>query len=103
MIVTAMIGILATLGGSMRQAGQAAAAELQRERALLLLEYHAACLSTGAPVDPAVDARLRGDLPGGELTRQVDADVVTLTATWRDPRGAPASRALAVFARPVFP
>jgi len=46
-----------------------------------------------------VAARLTADLPGGALARRAAGGVVTLTATWRDPRGAPASRSLAVFSR----
>lgn len=64
MIVVALLGIAGASHGSLALAHRKAAlAELQRARALELLEYHAGCLARGVAPDAAVTRRLEEGLP----------------------------------------
>lgn len=98
MISVALVGILSTAagvrGGITRELGFA---ELQRERALILLEYQASCAATGAPVADAVRERLSAGLPRLQLTEEVSALSTTFGASWRDPFDRPVHRDLTVF------
>lgn len=104
MMSVAILGIVAAAagltGGLARELG---VAELQRERALILLEYHGSCASTGRPVDEAVAERLESDLPSAELSRESAEGATTLVLSWIDPLGRPVSRALTVFEREARP
>ena len=98
MIAVAILGIAAAgLGQASRQLQLLGVAELQKERALLLLEYHADCLSTGTPPDAVVSRRLAEALPDSELSQEDAGGVATLRVVWRDPVGSPATRALTIF------
>lgn len=100
MICVAIIGITcATAGVTADRTRQVGRAELQREQAQLLLEYHASCLSTGRPVDDAVEDRLLAPLADAVLSREDDGGAATLVVSWRDPFGRPVSRSMVVFAR----
>ncbi len=100
MVCVAVIGITCALAGGaasrVRLAGQA---EVQRELAQLVLDYHAGCLSRGEAIDPDVDARLLAPLPDASLSSSPSGDVVTLSLRWRDPFGQTVSRSMASFAK----
>jgi prepilin-type N-terminal cleavage/methylation domain-containing protein len=98
MITVAIVGISSGIvAGSARQARLAALGELQRERALLLLEYHAGCAEHGRAPDPAVLARLRESLPDAAVATRREGDLTTLTVGWRPPLGLRQERSLTVF------
>jgi len=104
MITVAMIGILSgVLGTQSRNARLGGLAELQRERALLYLEYEADLVSRGRAEDPAVVARLVASLPDVRMDHDGANGVVTLTVTWREPSGRIATRSLAVFKKAGTP
>ncbi len=104
MIVVAILGIsVGALGGVTRRAELAGFTELQRERALLLLEYHADRLSTGQAVDPAVVARLEAQLPDARLVQEQHGLLTTLHLHWRDPLDGPSTRSLTVFSTGTQP
>lgn len=100
MICVAIVGITCAAAGvtgtRIRQVGQA---ELQREQAQLVLDYHASCRSIGQPLDDAVEARLLAPLPDAALQSRRTGDVVTRSISWRDPFGRPASRSMTTFDR----
>ena len=99
MIATAILGIAVAGPGSIARRGRLQAfGEVQRERALLLLEYEADCASNARAEDPAVVGRLSEVLPDATVSRVVGDGVVTLEVAWRDPLGWPARRSLTVFA-----
>jgi len=99
MVAVAIIAILAVCAGftgaSMRQL---AAAELQREQALLRMEYEADLASRGRALDAAVLARLEAPLPDLVVARSRQGPATTLRLQWRDPLGRPASRSLTFLA-----
>lgn len=98
-IAVAILGILTVgVAGSVRDARLRGLAQLQRERALLLLAYHAACVADGRPVKAPVEDRLVEALPEARVERRSQGDLATLTVSWRPPRGGIASRSLTVFA-----
>ncbi|MFH1467954.1 MAG: prepilin-type N-terminal cleavage/methylation domain-containing protein [Pseudomonadota bacterium] len=99
MITVAIIGISSGIvAGSARQARLVALGELQRERALLLLEYEAGCVERGRLPDPRVLARLQESLPDAEVGSERTGDLTTLTVHWRPPSGLRQQRSLTVFA-----
>jgi hypothetical protein len=99
MIALAVLGIaLQGPGAVARRTRLQAFGEVQRERALLLLEYEADCVSRGRAEDPAVLGRLVERLPDARLSREVGDGTVALTVVWRDPLGWTARRSLTVFA-----
>jgi prepilin-type N-terminal cleavage/methylation domain-containing protein len=100
MITVAIIGILgAGIMGSARYAQLLGMTELQRERALQLLEYHAMCVSAGKPLDAVVVGRLQEALPDAEVKAEPQGPVTQLTVSWRPPLGGPNTRSLTVFHR----
>jgi prepilin-type N-terminal cleavage/methylation domain-containing protein len=104
MICVAILGIIAAASGltasRVRQVGHA---ELQREQAGLLLEYHASCLSTGQPVDDAIEGRLLAPLADPVLRRRDEGNAATLAVSWLDPLGRPVSRSMTVFVARAAP
>ncbi len=98
MIVVAILGISVSgaLAGTHR-VRQLGVAELNRERATLLLDYHAGHVAAGTAPDAHVVERLRSELPGADLKTDVQGDLTTLRVSWRDPTGGPATLALVVF------
>jgi prepilin-type N-terminal cleavage/methylation domain-containing protein len=100
MVCVAVLGITAAAAGvtgsRMQAQGRAA---IQQEQALLLLEYHASCASTGAAVDDAVADRLMEPLPDGTLWAVHGGKTTTLEVSWRDAMGRPTARRLTVFDR----
>lgn len=98
MITVAIIGISsAILAGTARYSLLTGFGELQRERALLLLEYHAGCASTGSPVDDATVQRLVEFLPDTRVTATSTGDLTTVTVQWRPPLGLSQQHSLTVF------
>ena len=90
MICIALLGIIAAAAGlSSRGWRLHAQAEIERERAVLLLEYEADCLSTGRTIDPAVEARLKEPLREVQIERVArgGASGTLLTLRWAGPRG----------------
>ncbi len=99
MIAIAILGITAALAGGVgRNSRLDALAELQRERAQLLLEYHAHCRVGGVAPDDAVVSRLTRALPAATLIAVEEAPTVTLAVQWNGPRARPETRRLTVFA-----
>jgi len=99
MITVAIIGISSSIiVGAAHQARMAGFAELQRERALLLLEYHAGCASSGQPVSADVTQRLVESLPDAEVSSASAEGLTTVTVRWRPPLGLTQERSLTVFA-----
>ncbi len=98
MITVAIVGIgSAIIAGTARYARLGGLAELQRERALLLLEYHAECLVDERPVDPTVVERLVVSLPDAEVVEAAAGDLAILTVRWSPPQGLAQERSLTVF------
>ncbi len=98
MITVAIIGIgSAIITGAARQALLAGFGELQRERALVLLEYHAGCVASGRPIDDAVVQRLVESLPDTRVTTRRADELTTITVQWRPPLGLTQQRSLTVF------
>ena len=98
MITVAMLGIMvAALGQVTRRVQLAGLAELQQERALLLLEYHADRLISDQSPDPQTLEQLTDTLPEADIQQTHAAKTTTLTVTWRDPVGGPGTRSLTVF------
>lgn len=82
MITIALIGSFAA--GSAYRAGrmfELAEAEIQRERALLALEYQAGCRLAGRGSDAAIVARLLEALPDGRLEERRAEGVTTWSIT----------------------
>lgn len=97
MIVVAILGILTSaVGSATRQAQLTALSELHRERALLLLEYHADQLLLAQAPDPAVLERLTAALPKAAVLVERSSGVATLQATWEAPTGRSSTRSLTV-------
>lgn len=97
MIAVAMLAIGALAMDALAQhTERAALAELQRARAGVLLEYHAARAMKGQPVEPEVLSRLTASLPEAKVERVTKGDLITLTATWRAPVGTPGRRVVTV-------
>jgi len=71
--------------------------EIQRERALLALEYHADCVVSDRPIDPAVATPLLDALPDAVFSSSQIGPTVRLHIAWRDPSGMPSQRSLMVF------
>lgn len=88
MIVVAILGIAsaATLDGGSRFRAHSVLS-MQRERALQVLEYEAAGISTGQPVDAAATGVLLKQLPGARLESRSSSGVRRLTVLWQSPRG----------------
>ena len=100
MICVAVIGIFAAAAGVTGADWRLRAqAELEREQALLALEYQAERIATGRAPDPATEARLAAPLRELTIARQDDGPTTTITVSWRDPIGATPQRALTVFRR----
>lgn len=98
MIVVAIMGITAAAAGVTASHVRATGlVEVQRERALLLLEYQASCLSTAKEPEAAVRDRLEAPLPDVVLTESRAGSATTLRVDWRDPLGRSAHRSLTVF------
>ena len=88
MIAVACLGILLAMAGlSSREWRRRAQATLTRERATLLLEYEADCLSTGRAADPLVEARLKAPLRGAAIEARPGAAGTEVTVRWTGPRG----------------
>ena len=102
MITVALLGISATAAGvtATRLRAESRIA-VQQEQATLLLDYHAALLSGGRPVDEGIADRLAAPLPERSLSREDLGATSTLTLRWRDPFGRQATRALTVFVGPA--
>lgn len=100
MISVAILGILFGLaGGAARAARLDAAVPLQRERAAVLLEYHAECAASGVAPNPDTLALLGDPLPDLKLTEATGSGTVTFAASWSGPRGQTLQRSLTVFPR----
>lgn len=88
MITVAILGIVAVAGfdsgGRLRQHG---VLSLQREKALQVLEYEAAAVTTGRPVDAAVTKELLAPLPGSRFETRSSNGVRRLSVAWQTPRG----------------
>ena len=98
MIVISIIGItVGTSGLTGVELRTRARDTLQREQALIALEYEASRASRGMQPDPAVRARLAEPLPDLQLTRTLSGPITIIRVTWRDPYGRSAKRELAVF------
>ena len=98
MITVAIIGISSgILIGAAHQARMAGFAEVQRERALLLLEYHAGCASSGQPASAEVTQRLVESLPDARVRSESADGLTTFTVQWRPPLGLTQERSLTVF------
>ena len=83
MVAVSMLGIsiLAFAGGVARMRGQAAG-EVQRERALQVLEYESTIFANGGHRDPAVAAALMDLIPDGKLETIRSGGTVRLTVSW---------------------
>jgi prepilin-type N-terminal cleavage/methylation domain-containing protein len=100
MVVVAIVGIsVGTLGAAATHQRLAGLAELQRERAAQLLEYHAECLSSGRQPAPAILDRLRDGLPSANVQIERRGQTVTITVTWKSMNNLKERRALVVFAK----
>lgn len=98
MIAVALVGIAgAGLGFLARQAELSGAAELQHERATVLLHAHAAAAARGEALPEPVARRLALGLPDAALVQRHEGGLLTLELTWRDAMGGPGHQALAVF------
>ena len=83
MVAVAMLGILAVSGADgVDQLKRHSISALQRERALQVLEYEAAAIVSGRPVDPAATRALLELLPEGRLESKARGGRRTLTVTW---------------------
>ena len=97
MITVAILSIMGlAIGSATRQAQLTAMSELQRERALLLLEYHAERMLVSEAPDPEALERLTSSLPKAAVSVERASGVATLRATWESPTGTAATRALTV-------
>lgn len=97
MITVAILGILSlAIGNATGRTQRTALGELHRERALLLLEYHAEMLLRSEPPDPAVLERLTHALPKAAVSVERSPGVAMLRATWESPAGTPSVRSLTV-------
>lgn len=93
MITVAVLGILVALAGPAGRISELRGLTvLQRERATVLLDYEADCVSTGRAPDPAVVERLTTSLPGAAVTATERTGTTTLTVHWRAPGLQPAGR-----------
>lgn len=93
MITVAVLGILVALAGPAARISELRGLTvLQRERATVLLDYEADCVSTGRTPDPAVVERLTTSVPGAAVTATEAAGATTLTVHWRAPGLQPAGR-----------
>lgn len=91
MFTVAMMGILvAGIDALALQTERTALTEVQRERARLLLGYHARQIAAGRPVVPAIEEQLTASLPGAKVLRERAGQAVTLRVSWTQPTG-PAS------------
>jgi prepilin-type N-terminal cleavage/methylation domain-containing protein len=100
MITIAILGIFGALGwGAVALQRQGAVAELERERALQLLEYQAGCLARGTTPAPATLQALSEGLPQLQLSTSAGPGSQTLRAAWRGPSGVAAERALVVLTK----
>jgi hypothetical protein len=71
---------------------------LQRERALEWLEFEADHVTHGRKPAAELEARLAADLPGSALARTEGQGAVTLTVSWKGPRGRREAESLTVLA-----
>jgi len=100
MICIAVIGIISMAAGTnVMRMQQVAVAEVQRERARLLLDYRGDHLAKGTSPDPAVEARLTERLPDAAVEHRKDGPVTTVDVVWRDPFGRVTRQSLTVFTR----
>jgi prepilin-type N-terminal cleavage/methylation domain-containing protein len=99
MITVALLGILTLLFDAVgHHVERVGLAEVQRERARLLVEYHARQLAAGAPIVPVLDETLRAQVPGLEVRHAREGKLVTVSATWPAPTGPAGRLSLTVFA-----
>lgn len=88
MIVVAILSIVSIAGinsaGRLRQHSTLA---LQRERALQVLEYEAAAISTGRPADAGATSALLATLPGARLESRSSNGMRRLAVLWTTPGG----------------
>lgn len=100
MITVAIIGILvgtASFAGGQQRA--LAKQELQRARALQLLEYRANLLSVGGVPAASTEAQLTENLPDAKVSVNIRGQIATLAVTWKGPEGDEQRRSLTVFTR----
>jgi prepilin-type N-terminal cleavage/methylation domain-containing protein len=101
MITVAVLGLVIAAGADgVVQTRKHSALALQRERALQVLEYEAAALVTGKPVDPAISRELLMMLPAARFESRGSGGVRTLRVTWVSPRGGETQRELVLMETP---
>ena len=100
MMVVALVGIAAgTAGAAAAYQRQAGLAELQREQAAQLMEYHAGCLASGRRPEAAVVERLEEGLPSAEVRIDRRGRLATVTVLFRSASGLQQRRSLSVFVK----
>lgn len=100
MVAVGVLGILLGFAGGLAQVTERTAqGEVLRERARVLLEYHARQVSLGQPVDPQVEGRLKASLPRASVRQQRAGQAMNLTVSWRTPADAEGRLVLTVLAR----
>ncbi|HVE86025.1 MAG TPA: prepilin-type N-terminal cleavage/methylation domain-containing protein [Myxococcales bacterium] len=100
MVVVALIGISAGAAGmAVRHEREAGLAELQRELAAQLMEYHAGCLASGRRPDAAALQRLEESLPSARVRVYRRGRLATVTVSWTSMNGLEQRRSLSVFAK----
>lgn len=101
MITVAILGIVAvSTSDGVLQVKRHAAFALQRERALQVLEYEAAAIVSGRPVDAEATAVLLALLPEGRLESRRSSGLRTLRVTWKSARGGDGRRELVLLETP---
>ena len=100
MIAVAIIGIVVAgagfAGGRQRELAKE---ELQRERALQLLEYRVAVLGSGGTSAASTETALTEYLPDAKVDVRVRGNLATFEVTWKGPRGDRKTRSLTAFSR----
>lgn len=100
MVVVALVGIAGgTAGAAARYQREAGLAELQRELAAQLLEYHAGCLASGRRPEAAAVQRLQESLPSARLRVDRKGRLATVTVSWTSMNGLEQQRSLSVFVK----
>ena len=95
MITVAILGIVAvSTSDGVLQVKRHSALALQRERALQVLEYEAAAVVSGRPVDAAATKALLELLPEARLDSRRSNGLRTLRVTWKSARGGDAHHEL---------
>lgn len=101
MITVSILGIAAAAGvDGVLQTKRHSALALQRERALQVLEYEAAAIVSGRPVDAAATRSLLEALPEGRLESRSSNGLRTLRVCWKSARGGDALRELVLLETP---